>query len=99
LGKFGAQGQGPVPNHWKRSDSSGAAEATAALAYLVWTASIKDEPLFDEGVYAGLNQLFLSDAGRDARSDLQLESHLPAPFISYVCVTSRESDISELTAS
>jgi hypothetical protein len=43
--------------------------------------------------------LFLSDAGRDARSDLQLESHLPAPFISYVCVTSRESDISELTAS
>ena len=53
-----------------------AAEATAALAYLVWTASIKDEPLFDEGVYAGLNQLFLSDAGRDARSDLRLESHL-----------------------
>jgi len=33
-----------------------AAEATAALAYLVWTA----EPLFDEGVYAGLIQFFLS---------------------------------------
>jgi hypothetical protein len=26
----------------------------------------KDEPLFDEGVYAGLNHFFLSDAGRDA---------------------------------
>jgi hypothetical protein len=66
LGKFGAQGQGPVPNHWKRSDLRERQKQLLRWRTMYGQPPSEDEPLSDEGVYAGLNQFFLSDAGRDA---------------------------------
>jgi len=96
LGKFGAQGQGPVPNHWKRSDSSEAAEATAALAYLVWTASIQGWTPFRWRRLCGADSVlsFRCTIWSLARSHLFWLLLFPT----FVWL-SRQSDISELTAS